>query len=95
MALWAAGLHVGIDRTEIFRASRYPAPPARARAIAVYILTTYLDFHGDDAAVVIGVADRKHVRKLKMRVIDERENDAALDRFLDDIGALIEGRRAA
>lgn len=95
LALWAAGLHVGIDRTEMFRDARYPAKPAKARAVAAYILTTYLDFSNDAAAVIVGCTDRRHLQKLKTRIIDERDRDRALDAFLDEIGVLVAPRRAA
>lgn len=95
IALWAAMQFAGVDRTQVFRAARWPAPPAKARAICVYILTTYLDFQGDAAAEAIGVSDRKYVWKLKERVTEERERDKALDLFLDEIGAIVAGRKAA
>lgn len=95
LALWAAARFVGIDRCDVFRAARYPAKPARTRAVAAYILVTYLDFSGDDAADAVGCADRRHLQRLKNRIVDERDNDPALDAFLDEIGETIASRKAA
>lgn len=89
-----AAQYAGIDRTEFFRAACWPSPPARARAIAVYILTTLFEFTNEAAGAAMGL-DARNVQRAKGRVLEAREDDAALDRFLDDLASVIDGRRAA
>lgn len=96
LVLFVVAEHFGVARDELFRDTRWPTPSAKARAVAVYILVTYFGLDHEDAAASIGLCThRKNVWRFVTIVSDERERDAELDLFCDDIGRLVERRRAA
>lgn len=91
MVVRQAAERFGCDRSEVLETSRgdnFDKPAVRARFVTLYLLATIIpDWTHGRVAALTGVS-RGAVSRAVRRIADARDEDPALDRWLDDVEAL-------